>query len=153
MPVEINIRPALRKKTARIISSRALKRLCLDLLEDLSEAESELSLLVTGRKEIHKLNLEYRGKDKSTDVLSFPLREGSAGAYSGTELGDVVISLDNCLEQAKDFGVKPREEFIRLLIHGTLHLLGYDHEGVSKKEAQRMRRKERSLLKKFVQAA
>jgi probable rRNA maturation factor len=88
--------------------------------------------------EIHSLNRQYRGKDKPTDVLSFPL----ADALQSFLLGDVVISIETAARQAQQRGHSLREELQILLIHGILHLLGYDHE-VSRREAIRMHRKER----------
>lgn len=103
----------------------------------------ELSILITGDSEIRRLNRDYRKKDKATDVLSFPAGDDLASGI----LGDVVISIDTALRQAKEYGVSPIDEVSRLLIHGTLHLLGYDHEKVPRKEADRMRRAERRLLR------
>lgn len=90
---------------------------------------------------IHTLNRQYRGKDKPTDVLSFPL----ADDLHPELLGDVVISLDTATRQAQRRGHSLREEVQILLIHGILHLLGYDHE-VSRSEAIRMHRKEREVM-------
>jgi len=99
-----------------------------------------LSILLTDDKEIHRLNKDYRGKDKATDVLSFPLEEGGL-------LGDVVISLPTAKRQAKEYGVSFQAEFFRLLVHGTLHLLGFEHERVSKAKAEKMRRTEERLFR------
>lgn len=90
--------------------------------------------------EIHSLNRQYRQKDKPTDVLSFPLADDVCPAL----LGDVVISVDTATRQAHRRGHSLREEIQTLLIHGVLHLLGYDHE-VSRSEAIRMRKKEREI--------
>jgi probable rRNA maturation factor len=90
--------------------------------------------------EVHALNRQYRGKDKPTDVLSFPL----ADELQPSLLGDVVISVETAARQARRRGHSLREELQTLLIHGVLHLLGYDHE-VSRSEAIRMRRKEREV--------
>jgi probable rRNA maturation factor len=90
--------------------------------------------------EIHTLNRQYRGKDKPTDVLSFPL----ADELQPLLLGDVVISVETAARQAQQRGHALRGELQTLLIHGILHLLGYDHE-VSRSEAIRMRRKEREV--------
>jgi rRNA maturation RNase YbeY len=78
----------------------------------------------------------------STDVLAFSLRE--AGGPASSLLGDVVISLPQAARQAKASGHSLDEELATLLIHGVLHLIGYDHEG-SEREARRMRRKERAI--------
>ena len=97
--------------------------------------------------EIHDLNRQYRKKDKPTDVLSFPL----ADKLYPTLLGDVVISLDTATRQAQRRGHSLREELQTLLIHGILHLLGYDHE-VSRSEAARMRHKEREVKAELARA-
>jgi len=91
-------------------------------------------------REIHALNRQYRHKDKPTDVLSFPL----ADEVQPSLLGDVVISLETAARQARRRRHSLREEIQILLIHGILHLLGYDHE-VSRSEAIRMHRKEREI--------
>jgi probable rRNA maturation factor len=90
--------------------------------------------------EIHALNRQYRGKNKPTDVLSFPL----ADEWQPFLLGDVVISVETAARQAQRRGHALGEEIQTLLIHGILHLLGYDHE-VSRSEAIRMHRKEREV--------
>jgi probable rRNA maturation factor len=90
--------------------------------------------------EIHILNRQYRQKDKPTDVLSFPL----ADELQPSLLGDVVISVETATRQARRRHHLLREELQVLLIHGILHLLGYDHE-VSRGEAIRMHRKEREV--------
>lgn len=110
--------------------------------------DGELSILITDDSEIKRLNRLYRGKNKATDVLSFSLAEGEGGELSRL-LGDVVISWDTTRRQARELGVTIREEFLRLLVHGVLHLLGYDHENVPEAEARRMRRKEEQLLAKL----
>jgi probable rRNA maturation factor len=91
-------------------------------------------------REIHVLNRQYRQKDKPTDVLSFPL----ADEVQPSLLGDVVISVETAARQARRRHHSLREEIQILLIHGILHLLGYDHE-VSRSEAIRMHRKEREI--------
>jgi probable rRNA maturation factor len=113
--------------------------------------EAELSLLITEDSEIAELNKQYRKKDKATDVLSFPMQKIKSGkkVVSGL-LGDVVISAETTISQAKEYETTVPEEFLRLLIHGTLHLLGYDHENVTKAEAEKMVRKELQLYKKIV---
>src|SRR5262249_33734120 len=82
-----------------------------------------------------------RGRDRATDVLSFAQREGVGGAPDGL-LGDVVISMETAERQAAERGVRVGAEAERLLMHGLLHLLGYDHER-ARPEALRMERRER----------
>ena len=102
--------------------------------------QAELSLAFVTDQTIHELNRQYRHKDRPTDVLSFPL----ADERCPTLLGDVVISIDTARRQARQRKRAFADELRALLIHGILHLLGYDHE-VSEGEAVRMRRKEREL--------
>lgn len=111
---------------------------------DLPGNISAVSLLFTGDDEIQILNREYRGKDKPTDVLSFSAIEGLTPRSFEKDLGELVISLDTAKRQAKKYKVTLSEEIARLIIHGLLHLLGHDHEKVSKQKAQRMRRLEKS---------
>jgi len=97
---------------------------------------------------IRLLNRKFRGIDRATDVLSFPLWEKIEAFRDGRFLGDVVLSIPTVKRQAKEFGRPFLEEMTFLLIHGTLHLLGYDHEG-NEKEARRMQRMEKKLMKKL----
>jgi len=106
----------------------------------------ELSILLIGDRAMRTLNRDYRGKDKPTDVLSFAQLEGRSIINSPT-LGDLVISVDTTAKQAQEYGVTYEHEFARLMVHGILHLHGYDHEGVPAREAQRMRRQEERILK------
>ena len=128
-----------------------LKRIIETILQDtafqrLPEQFNEVSVLFTDDPSIHTLNLSYRGKDKPTDVLSFPQEEEWTDGLHSPSLGDLVISTQTARRQAKQFGVSYRKEVLRLLIHGLLHLAGYDHENVPPKEAQQMRRTERRIL-------
>lgn len=113
---------------------------------------SELHIMIVNDARMQEINFEHRKKDKPTDVLSFPqftpaqIRGAKrVSASDGSYLGDLVISSDTTRAQAKRFGVTLKEELIRLLVHGVLHLCGYDHEKVPAREAQRMRRRERAL--------
>lgn len=107
-------------------------------LRGLGYERSELSVVLTGDAEIRVLNREYRGKDKPTDVLSFPMGDEYL-------LGDIVISVERARSQAAEFGVTYDEELARLLVHGLLHLLGYDHVKGGR-QAGRMREKEEEMM-------
>ncbi|HMO17682.1 MAG TPA: rRNA maturation RNase YbeY [Oligoflexia bacterium] len=108
------------------------------LLEDLGSESTEVTVLFSDDLELKSLNSQFRGKDYPTDVLSFPLeRKGY--------LGDLAISVQTARKQAKKFDCRLHEEILRLIIHGILHLEGFEHEGVSKSEAQKMKRKEIKL--------
>ena len=101
-----------------------------------SEAPVYMSLLFTGNDEIQVINREYRDKDQPTDVISFAYHETEdfdIGPYD--TLGDIVISLERVVEQAKEYNHSDKRELFYVLTHGILHLLGYDHiEEEDKKE-------------------
>jgi rRNA maturation RNase YbeY len=117
------------------------------LLDALRLPDAELSLLLVSDAVMRELNRDWRGKDRPTDVLSFAQAEGSGGAPAGL-LGDVVISIDTARRQAAERAASLGSELDRLLIHGVLHLLGYDHER-SPAEARRMQRRERALARRL----
>lgn len=104
----------------------------------------ELSLSVVTDRTIRRLNRTWREKDKPTDVLSFPGGEQVPGAPGPRLIGDVVISLDTAVRQAKGYGRPLEEELRRYLAHGLLHLLGHDHE--DPKDAKKMAALEETLL-------
>ena len=124
---EINDRD-ITKKFVKGITEEILKKLDLDGVE--------VSITLTDDESIRELNKNWRGKDKATDVLSFPINEKPLG-YKYKVLGDVVISIPYAKRQAEEVGFSYKEEVLRLLIHGILHLLGYDHEK-SEEEAKIM---------------
>jgi len=120
-------------------------------------AECELSLTLTTDRAIRRLNRDFRGIDEPTDVLSFsqieqagakPPDPSSVKNRPGLPVGDVVISIDTALRQAREFHVTPSSRLRRLLVHGFLHLIGYDHER-SAADARRMFARERSLAAKM----
>jgi rRNA maturation RNase YbeY len=135
---------ASRGRRAPALAAR-LGRDARRLLRGLRLGKAELSLLLVSDREMRRLNRCYRGRDRTTDVLAFAQREGAGGAPDGL-LGDVVISVDAARRQAAEQGCSPGAEGERLLIHGLLHLLGYDHER-SAAEARRMQRRERALAR------
>ena len=92
----------------------------------------ELSVRLTSDAEVHALNSEWRGKDKPTNVLSFPMAEpedldGSDDAGPELMLGDVILARGVCVAEAADKGISLENHAAHLMVHGTLHLLGYDH--------------------------
>ncbi|MFN3870829.1 MAG: rRNA maturation RNase YbeY [Aquificaceae bacterium] len=113
------------------ISTRWIKAIVERLLNLQGMQGVEISIYLTDDQVIRDLNRSYRGKDKATDVLSFTLDE-PVGEYH--LLGEIVISIDTAERQAKDLGYSLEEEIKRLLVHGFVHLLGYDHELGEKEE-------------------
>lgn len=104
---------------------------CGKVLEYLSLDNWEVSIVFCSNVFMRELNLKFRGKDESTDVLSFSQTEGEDDFPHFREgasiVGDIVISLDMLKESVRDFSVRPGEELKRLIIHGILHLSGHDH--------------------------
>ena len=141
MPVEIVQRGAGKK-----LSSRKIKKIALTILELVGEKNAELSLALIGNLEIKKLNARYRKKDYATDVLSFPV-EGIVLKETRL-LGDVVVSVEKAVEQARAHGHSSEQELVKLLIHGIVHLIGYDHER-SARDARAMRRVEKSIYRQL----
>lgn len=125
--------------------------------------EAEISLLLTHNDEIHEMNLEHRGIDRATDVLSFPMLEfDHPGDFSIIDeetadvfdlesgelmLGDIVISVDKVLEQAQEYGHSPKREYAFLIAHSMLHLCGYDH--MDDEERKVMEEKQRAIMEKI----
>jgi probable rRNA maturation factor len=118
--------------------------------EPIPESVAELSVSFIDDVEMQELNSQYRGKDKPTDVLSFSQLEGEEDFFGAPlVLGDLVISIDTCKAQAVEYGVTEEQELLRLMIHGVLHLMGYDHEDVPESEVIRMQTKEDDLMGLF----
>lgn len=140
--IEINVKS--------IISIDRLNKVINFLLLKLKDQKigknvSELSLTLCDDSHIQTLNKEHRGKDKATDVLSFPMLSDFDCELTFS-LGDIVISLDTTIRQAKELEISKEKRFYQLLIHGLLHLYGYDHENVSTEEKEEMERLEDKLL-------
>ena len=121
--------------------------------------EAEVNLLLTMNEQIHEMNLEFRGIDRATDVLSFPMTEFPSPAdyaYLDTDdssfdpetgelmLGNIVISKERAKEQAEEYGHSVEREFAFLIAHSMLHLLGYDH--MEDEERLVMEKKQREVL-------
>jgi len=107
---------------------------------------SELSIVIVDDEQIRRLNRQYFHRSRPTNVISFP--QQSFAGHPARVLGDVVISIETAQRQAQIRGVQLEEEIIILLIHGLLHLLGYDHEG-SAEERKKMAAKEKELCSHF----
>jgi len=133
MPVEI------RREGGRGGNQRALARAARRLLDHLGLEGLHLSLLLCDDTMIRRLNRDYREKDAATDVLSFPM-DGAEGPL----LGDLAISTDTAARQAEEQGHRLVSELHVLLVHGLLHLLGYDHHGPE--QTRQMRAAEAELL-------
>lgn len=153
MAVKVMIRNN-QKKIKLPVGLRLLVRKCCQavLLSENFDKSAEVSVSFVDNNEIRRLNKLYRDKDKPTDVLSFPL--GENGVYDidketgAALLGDVVISIETAVKQAKMYDHSLEREVGFLTVHSMLHLLGYDHE-TSPLEAERMHEKEEMVLERL----
>ncbi|MDR3581212.1 MAG: rRNA maturation RNase YbeY [Oryzomonas sp.] len=124
-----------------------LRRVAERILSALAcHEETELSVSIVGDRTIRGINREYLARDRPTNVISFPLQEGEYSGIAPHALGDVVISADTAAREAAEGGMETFERLSFLLLHGILHLCGYDHERSGEAEALRMEKKERELF-------
>jgi probable rRNA maturation factor len=141
MPIKIT-GPPENVRGSRVDSS-LLRRRAKGMIAGLGHARSELSIALVDDQEIRALNQAWRQKNRATDVLSFSLIEGAGAERRGGLMGDVVISVERAAAQAKERHRGLNEEVAKLVIHGLLHIVGFDHE--NDEEARSMRREERRL--------
>ena len=156
MKRKMNLKIYFENEQEKLPLTYKLKMLVRETVEATLDLENyqntaEVSITFTDNESIHKLNAKYRGVDRPTDVLSFPLFD-----YEGTSeeppvdemmnmLGDIVISLERAAEQAEEFGHSFEREVAFLTAHSMLHLLGYDHE-LGEEEDREMREKQNIVM-------
>ena len=119
--------------------------MALRILTELGLLEAEISLLFVNDLQIQALNRRYLCRDKPTNVLAFPMRKGEFSTLHPHLLGDLVISVETAKRQSNRFGLDEMEMVVLLMVHGVLHLIGYEHEG-TKKEAREMTLKQKELF-------
>jgi len=107
--------------------------------------DGELSILIVDDFQIEAMNRDYLDRSGPTNVISFPMREGEFLDITPQLIGDVVISIETAMKEAELAGISMEDRFNQLLIHGILHLFGYDHEK-SKEESDKMENKSHELL-------
>ena len=117
----------------------------------LALSKAEVSILLLDDEGITGLNEQYLKKTGPTDVISFPMHDGAFPGVQPQLLGDIAISLETAQRQADRRGVSLHEEVTALLVHGMLHLIGYDHE-LSPADSRRMKAKERKVLAQVAQS-
>jgi probable rRNA maturation factor len=114
-------------------------------LAELALPDAELSIVFVDDAQIQELNRQYLHRDKPTNVLAFSMKTEEFPGLHPHVLGDLVISVETAKRQSNRFGLNDQEMLILLMIHGILHLVGYDHEG-TRKQAQEMTLKQKALL-------
>ena len=121
---------------------RSLKR----MLKELGCKESEVSLLLVDDDQIREINKNYLQRDRPTNVISFAMTEGAFGEVHPEILGDIILSVETAARDAMACDIDFMDEVEFLLIHGLLHLLGYNHENVESKESGKMKKLEREFF-------
>jgi probable rRNA maturation factor len=132
-----------RQTTVDIDLMRA-KRSLNKILKALGARDREISLVFVDDESITEINRQYLGRDYPTNVIAFSMNEGEFGDINAFLLGDIVISAETALRDARREGLLLDDEIDYLMIHGVLHLLGYDHE--LPEETEEMTRKEKEIL-------
>jgi len=121
---------------------RSLKR----LLKELGFKDSEVSLLLVDDDQIREINKDYLQRDRPTNVISFAMTEGAFGDVHPEILGDIILSVETASRDAVAYDIDFMDEVEFLLIHGLLHLVGYNHENVESREVEKMKKMERELF-------
>lgn len=133
------------------VNQKRLLKLADWLLAQCGVADHNVSVLLVGDKKIKHLNKRYRHKNRPTNVLSFPFSDGADESFIDLpikELGDIVISVETATREAAEYNMSLDDRMTWLMVHGMLHLLGYDHER-SKQDEKVMLKKEKELLEKY----
>jgi len=128
------------------LDSRRIRRSLKRLMKELCCEDGELSLLLVDDDQIREINRMYLQRDHSTNVISFSMREGEFGAINPRLLGDIALSVETAARDAAAGGIDLMDEVEFLLIHGLLHLLGYEHENATSAESRKMKTRERELF-------
>lgn len=115
-------------------------------MKELCCADGEISLVLVDDAQIHEINKIYLKRDRPTNVISFAMTEGEFSDINPLLLGDIILSVETAYRDAATTQIDFMDEVEFLLIHGLLHLRGYDHEGTSTDMAQKMKDKERELF-------
>lgn len=128
------------------LDPRRIRRSLKRLMKELGCEDGELSLLLVDDDQIREFNRTYLERDRSTNVISFSMREGEFGAVNPRLLGDIVLSVETAARDAAAGCLDLMDEVEFLLIHGLLHLLGYEHENTTPEESRKMKTRERELF-------
>jgi len=125
-----------------------LKKVAVRILNALGCPEgTQLSVSIVGDRTIRTINRDYLQKDRPTNVISFSLQEGEHAGLNPLALGDVIISVDTAYREAQAGGMELFERLCLLMLHGILHLRGYDHERSGEAEAAKMEKKQKQLFR------
>ncbi|MGW8312748.1 MAG: rRNA maturation RNase YbeY [Desulfuromonadales bacterium] len=131
-----------RQKIAKV----PLRKVARKILSASGCPDGELSILIVDDAMIQEINRDYLGRNHPTNVISFAMQEGEGGGIQPDLLGDVVISAETAARDAGEARLPFESELYFLLLHGILHLLGYDHERGTQAEARQMQAREREIF-------
>jgi probable rRNA maturation factor len=134
-----------RQKTKKILK-RPLRKVAQRILSVSGFHDAELSILILDNAGIQEINRDYLDRDRPTNVISFAMQEGEGGGLQPLLLGDVVISAERAAADAAEANIPFEHELVFLLLHGILHLLGYDHERGTQEQAREMETREREVF-------
>lgn len=134
------------------ISKRPIRTAVSRLMKLVNCDDKEISITLVDDASIQRINKRYLSKDRPTNVISFSLQEGEFGGINPEMLGDIIISVDTAERDADRGFFTFNEEILFLIIHGLLHLLGYNHENTTEANIRRMRRKEKELFRLLTQS-
>jgi probable rRNA maturation factor len=119
------------------------------ILADLGLPDAELSISLVNDIQIQELNRRYLHRDRPTNILAFPMRKGEFSSLHPNLLGDLAISVETAQRQSNRFGLDDMEMVILLMIHGILHLIGYEHEG-TRRGVRQMALKQKQMFRTIV---
>lgn len=134
-----------RQKSQQVDTGR-LRRSLKRLLKELNCKDNEISLLLVDDDQIREINKTFLKRDRPTNVISFSMKEGSFGHIHPEILGDIILSTETAARDAQTGHLDFMDEMEFLLIHGLLHLIGYNHEATGAEEAEKMKIRERELF-------
>ena len=141
------MRISIQNRQKRILLDlKKVRRATQRILTELGLLDADLSVVLVDDARIRDLNRQYLNRDKPTNILAFPMREGEFSTLHPNLLGDLVISVETARRQSDRFGLDDMEMVILLMVHGVLHLIGYEHEG-TKKGAREMSLKQKELFR------
>lgn len=135
------------------IDRKKIRSAVTALLRQENCTDKELDITLVDDPMIQVINKQYLGKDKPTNVISFSLQEGEFGNINPHLLGNIIISVETAGRDAQKGGLSFDEEIVFLIIHGFLHLIGYDHVNTSASNARKMKRKEKELFQTLMEPA
>ena len=134
------------QQTQQKLRKIPLRKVARKILSVSGCPEAQLSILIVDDSLIQEINRDYLDKDRPTNVISFAMQEGEGGGVQPDLLGDVVISAETAARDAGEANTTFESELYFLLLHGILHLLGYDHERGTQAEAKRMEAREQEVF-------